>query len=352
MPKFVVAAFLFLVTNVLAQNNNEMAIQKAREAVKLMDEGKLDESIQLLEESQHLDPENYVYPYEIAYAHVLKKDYGEAVAILLRTKEYKTIHSQVFQMLGNCYSYLGRPEEAIKEYEEGIKKFPKAGNLHLEKGNIYLAQKKYEEAIKSYENGIQVDPVFPSNYYRLALLYLNSNDKLSGLIYGEIFMNLERTTARTQEMSVLLYNSYKNSISLGEGEAKIDFCEIVVDAADIKDGKLQLPLCAIFAKNFILATINQKEFTLNSISAMRTKFIQYFFTDDFQEYTNVLFDYHKRLVDEEVFDAYSHYLFQIAVPEEFKAWKEQNEEKYEQFVKWYTQGNNALSIGSDNFFIR
>ena len=57
--------------------------------------------------------------------------------------------------------------------------------------------------------------MFPSNFYRLALLYLSSSDKLSGLIYAEIFMNLKRSTQRTKEMSKLIYETYKGAITQG-----------------------------------------------------------------------------------------------------------------------------------------
>ena len=66
----------FLVISSFAQSDSEIALTKAKEAIKLMDEGKIDKSIELLEESQKLDSKNYIYPYEIAYAYVLKKEEG------------------------------------------------------------------------------------------------------------------------------------------------------------------------------------------------------------------------------------------------------------------------------------
>lgn len=343
---------LLLATPMFAQNNSEMAIKKAKEAIKLMDDGEVEKSIKLLEESQRLDPENYIYPYEIAYAYILQKEYEEAVKILTSIQGYKNLRSEVYQMLGNCYSFLDDPDKAIQVYEEGMKRFPNAGNLHLEKGNIYLHQKQYEDAARNYENGIKADPMFPSNYYRLALLYLESNDKLSGMIYGEIFMNLERTTARTQEMSELLYKAYHKAITLGESESKIDFCDIIIDDRSFLDGELHLPLCAIFGKNFLLGTIGHKEFTLTSLSSMRSAFIQYFYQEDFQQYPNVLFAYQKKLADAGLLEAYNHYLFQVGTPDEFRAWKEENEEKYDQFVSWYTQRENIIEITKDNLFIK
>lgn len=198
---------MFFSLSFLAQTDEEIALAKARKAIEIMNEGEIKESIKLLEESQELDPENYMYLYEITYAHLLMEDHEKAIKILEDLKNYESLNSQVYQMLGIGYSYSENLEKAIKEYEEGMKHFPNAGNLHLEKGNAFLHQENYQKAIENYNRGIEVDPMFSSNYFRLAKYFMNSDDKLSGLIYGEIFMNLERTTERTIEMSELLYNT-------------------------------------------------------------------------------------------------------------------------------------------------
>lgn len=343
--------FLLISNAFYAQTNNEIAWEKAKDAIKLMDEGKIEESIKILKECEKLDPDNYTYPYEIAYAHVIQKDYENAIKILKNTKKYKPASSQVYQMLGNCYSFSGKPEKAIKEYEEGMKRFPKSGNLYLEKGNIFLDQENYDEAILNYEKGIEVDPMFPSNYYRLAKLYLNSNNKLAGLIYGELFMNIERTTKRTQEISELLYTTYESSITLGENESKIDFCDIIIDARDISADDIKLPLCAIFGKSFILSILNEKVITLETLSKIRRKFIENYFEEDYNAYPNVLFSYHKELIENNLFDAYNHYLFQIGNEAEFELWLESNKDMYNKFVNWYTLNENIIKITESNKYL-
>jgi tetratricopeptide (TPR) repeat protein len=45
-----------------------------------MDEGQIDQSIELLTRAEKLDPNRIDYPYEIAYAHYLKKNYEKAIA--------------------------------------------------------------------------------------------------------------------------------------------------------------------------------------------------------------------------------------------------------------------------------
>ncbi len=341
----------FISLNAWSQRN-EVAWDKAKEAIKLMDEGKIDESIVLLKECEKIDKEDYTYPYEIAYAYVLKKEYETAINILDKTKQYKNANSKVYQMSGNCYSYQGKPELAIKEYEAGIKKFPNAGNLHLEKGNIFLSQKKYNDAIQNYERGIQADPSFPSNYYRLALLYLNSNDKLSGLLYGEIFMNLERTTNRTTEISKLLFDTYKQSIQINDDETKIDFCEIIIDAKNLKNNDIILPLCGVFGKNFILSILNQKEINLKTLSEIRIEFIKNYYEEDYKKYPNVLFEYHKTMLDKGLLDSYNNYILQMGASDEFLEWKNSNKEKYDEFVQWYTTPVNYLKIDDKNKFIK
>jgi tetratricopeptide (TPR) repeat protein len=355
MKKIIFAILIqFISMSLCAQTDKEIALSKAKEAIKIMDEGKIDESIELLIESQNLDPENYLYPYEIAYAHVLKKDYKKAIKILNKVKKYESINSQVYQMLGNCYSYIGKPKKAIKEYEQGMKHFPNSGNLHLEKGNVYLGQEKYNEAIRNYEKGIEVDPNFTSNYFRLAKLLLNSNDKLSGLIYGEIFMNLERTTARTQEMSKLLFNTYKSSITLvSKNESKIDFCDIIIDISEINSEEdIKLPLCGIFSKNFILAIVDKETINLSTLSEIRENFITNYFQKDFKNYPNVLFSYQKEMLDKDLFSAYNYYLFQMGAQEEFNNWLESNRNHYDQFVNWYTKKENIIEVTNSNKFIR
>jgi tetratricopeptide (TPR) repeat protein len=325
--------------------------EKVYEAVKLIDEGKYDESILMLRECEKVDPEEYTYSYEIALAYTYKKEYQNAIDILEKIKKYKNTSADVFQLLGNNYDFLNNPSQAIKTYEEGLKKFPKAGRLYLEKGVIFEINKKYTDAIASYENGIKVDPMFPSNYYRVSKLYLLSNDKLSGLIYGEIFMNLERTTKRTIEISKLLYQTYKDAIVLYGDSSKIDFCDVVINAEDFQKKKFELPLCAIFGKNFILGLISAKSIDLNSLSEIRANFIKNFYLEDYKQYPNVLFEYNNKLSATGNFDAYNHYLFQMGAEEEFKEWKSGNDEKYQKFVDWYTNPENHLKINESNVFI-
>ncbi|MCU7615012.1 hypothetical protein N0B16_11240 [Chryseobacterium sp. GMJ5] len=315
--------------------------EKIHDAIELIDSGKYDEGITILKECEKIDPTDSTYPYEIAYAFVQKKEYKSAILQLEKIKNYNNIDDYYFSLLGNTYDYDGNPNKAISTYNEGLKKFPNSGRLHLEKGVVYEFDKP-SEAMKIYEKGIQVDPSYPSNYYRAAKLSLDSENKLAGLIYGEIFMNLERTTKRTGEISQKLYETYKNSIDLNDKNNKnLAFCKLVNINPDMI-GKGKLPFCTIFEMNFVLSLLDQSEFTLNALSDMREKFLKQYFTRDSKDYPNILLDYFKKMADNKIFNAYNHYIFQIGDQQAFSNWKKNNQAEYDKFEIWYTTDENIF----------
>jgi len=78
------------------QGNKDKALEKGQAAIELMDNGKIDESIKLLEEAQQLDPDRFDYPYELAYAHYLKEDYKGAIKILEKNINHKDVTERLF----------------------------------------------------------------------------------------------------------------------------------------------------------------------------------------------------------------------------------------------------------------
>lgn len=345
--------FIFFSTFYFAQNNKEIASKKGGEAIKLMDEGKIEESIILLQESQKLDPKNFDYPYEIAYANYLKKDYKKAIEILEKLENYTNINARLYTLWGNSYDNLENSEKAIEIYNNGIKKFPKEGLLYLEKGVVYELDKDYNNAVLTYQKGISVEPRYPSNYFRIANLYLNSENKVPGLIYGEIFLNLERTTNRTKEMSKNLYETYRNSIVIENGQWKeLNLCKNLTLDLEKYDKTKKLPLCMVYGKWFIYGLLNSnlKEFNLNSISKIRQEFIKNYFEKDNKDYPNILFDYQKEMAENNIFDAYNHYIFQMGAPEEFIEWMKANKTEYDKFVEWYTKNENIINPTEKNYF--
>lgn len=276
------------------------------------------------------DTEDYTYPYEIALTYIRKIDYKNAILLLEKIKGYSNINDYYYALLGNAYDLSGNPEQAIKSYDEGLKKFPASGRLYLEKG-------------------IRAEPMYPSNYYRISQVYLNSKDILYGLMYGEIFLNLERTTSRSKEMSKALFNSYKSAVKFTNQDTTIDLCQavLIIEKNSKPDN---LPFCIVFSRHFAVATASEKEINLETLSSIRRRLLKEYFNNNYSP-SNVLLSYHKKMESNNLFNAYNHYIFQMGDQEAFNKWQTNNKPEYDKFVNWYTEEANLLKINKSNLYL-
>jgi len=333
---------------VFAQTAEDKALAKtkAQQAYKLEDEeGKFDEAIRLLEESQKLDPENITYPYELAYSYSGKKDHQKAAEILEKLTKHKDVYDLVYQALGNAYDYLRQPEKAIETYEKGLKKFPKSGKIYTELGNMQLNKQDFNNAIKYYEKGIEVEPSYAANYYRATKIYLGSTEKIWGMLYGELFMNLERNTKRTREISKLLFDTYTSQIQVKGDTTKISFAKnhtLTLDA--LKDPKnFKMPFSVVYEMNLSLAVAGQKEINLNSLSDIRANFLKSFIKGgNDKKYPNILFDYQQKLAEQGFLEPYNHWILMMGDEVAFNKWQLGNSSNWNNFMKWFS--GNALSV--------
>ena len=340
-----------LVTN--GQTPKETALEKGKQAIKLEDEeGKYDEAIKLFKEAQQLDPEDITYPYEISYSYTSKKEYKKAIEILEKLLTHKDVYGRVYQALGNNYDYLGMPDKAIETYKEGLRKFPHSGELYLEMGNMLRQKNEYDKSLPFYEKGIEEDPGFASNYYRASKLFCSSNEVVWGMIYGEIFMNLERNSKRTSEISKLLFDTYKAKIKIYKDSISVDFCKIIIDVKDIPDkGNIKFPFCMIFGNALMMAIIDLKNIDINSLDQLRTRFIHEYFKNDNQtKYPNILYDYQQRIEKAGHSEAYNHWILMKGDEDGFDKWKEKNKTQWSDFITWFN--DNQLKLSQTNKFYR
>jgi tetratricopeptide (TPR) repeat protein len=338
------------------QSNKELAQAKAKEAIRLEDEsGKYDEAIALFTEAQKLDPENIDYPYEMAYSYAAKKEYKKASDILETLLNRKDVYGRVYQSLGNAYDYQGLPDKAIDTYRKGLKLFPNSGELYLELGNMELVKKDYDKAMGYYEDGIKNDPKFSSNYYWATKIFCSTEEEVWGMIYGEIFINLERNSKRTAEISKLLFDTYKSEIKfVGDTSMQVSFSKnntISLDA--LKDPKnFKLPFgMGCYEILMSISVVGEKQIDLNSLDRIRTRFLDNYFKNKYySKYPNVLFDYQKQVEDAGHLEAYNHWLLLKGDTDGFTQWQTANQPKWDAFVKWY--GENMIQLDANHKFYR
>lgn len=343
---------LFTSQVVLGQTNEEKAKEKAKEAIQLMDNGQVEASIPLLQQAQELDGNNPVYPYEIALAHYMLKDYKTSIQILEKLLKHKDVFDRVYQMLGNNYDMRGDAKKAIATYEKGLNKFPSSGILHLELGVMHLKEDKNNEALTYFEKGINLAPQFSSNYYWAAKLFFGSSEKLWGMLYGEIFMNLERGSKRTEEISKLLFETYKSQIQFtSDTSFSVSFSKnATLSLSDLKNFKLPYSI-GIYEPTLTVSLISEKRIDLSSLHRIRQNFIQLYFQKDFNKsHPNLLFDYQQQLLNLGYLEAYNYWILSQGNTEEFNSWASINKEKWDSFIAWFSE--NGLQVDLNNKFHR
>ena len=246
-------------------------------------------------------------------------------------------------MLGNAYDMAGDRKRAVKTYEKGLRENPDAGRLYLELGNIAYAERQYDRALACYRRGATVDPAHPSNYRSLALLYAISTEPVWTLVWGELFMNLERGSGRTSAMSETLARTYRDNIRIeGDTAVRMTFSR---NGRVAREGlRLRIPFgTAVFevaARAALTADGIPDSLTLDVLSDMRERFVDRYF----EKYDRMLFDddaarplmdYQRQVKEAGMMRPYNYWVLSQGFPDEFRQWRDEHAVQWQDFIAWF-----------------
>jgi len=288
--------FIALSVSVLVSAQPE-DVKKLHETAKaFMRSGDFDNAIIVLTRALQQDKKNIDMQKDLVMSFYLKRDYAKAMegAKVLIDRDDADVIS--YQIAGNVYKALEEVKECDKMYKKALKKFPKSGPLYSEYGELLWATKDFA-AIKQWEEGIKSDPGYGGNYYNAALYYFYTKDKVWSLIYGEIFVNMESFSERGAAMKQMLLQGYKEKlfsdpdIMKGEEKNKSEFAKAFLQGI----GKQ--------------SSLTSKGITTETLTMIRTRFILDWYENNAVKYPFRLFEYHRQLLQEGMFNAYNQWLF-------------------------------------------
>ncbi|HUR64784.1 MAG TPA: hypothetical protein VMZ03_00410 [Chitinophagaceae bacterium] len=295
MKKFLLLiSICFCSLLILAQPDDPKKLHET--AKSFMRSGDFDNAIIVLIRALQQDKRNLEMQKDLVQSYYFKRDYTKALEGVETLIERDDADVMTFQIAGNVYKALEEVKDCEKMYKRALKKFPKSGPLLSEYGELLWAIKDFS-SINYWEEGIKVDPAYSGNYYNAANYYFYTKDKVWSLIYGEIFVNMESLGERGAAMKQQLLQGYKEKL----------FAE-----ADIM--KDQEKNKSEFAKK-VLETINKQSslvsrgISIETLTMIRTRFILDWFTNYATRYPHRLFDYHRQLLTEGMFEAYNQWLF-------------------------------------------
>lgn len=260
-----------------------------------MRQGDYANAILVLSRSLQQDPQNMAIAKDLAMSYYFQKDNTKALEIIKPLLDRDDADDQVFQIAGNIYKQLDMPKEAEKGYKKGLKKFPGSGPLYNEYGELLWFQKEYEDAIRQWEKGIETDPSYSKNYYNASKYYFFSIDRIWSILYGEIFINMEPLSTKTPEIKQVLLDSYK---------------KLYTDVNTEQNNKYQNIFVKAFLQNMNRqSTIAEWGLNAETLTMIRTRFILEWFNDPEKKLPFKLFEYHRQLLKEGMFEAYNQWIF-------------------------------------------
>ena len=343
----------FMIAGVSAQENNMNALVDS--AMVQMDKGNFAESKALLEYVIGKVPNHYAANYELAYLYTQAKQYDESIAILQKIGNSKDVTDRYFQLLGTIYDFKGMANAAIEKYKEGLKRFPNSGRLHVELGMMYHKSNDLMAALETYEEGILVDPMFPSNYFYAGLVLLGSSEPVWGLMYGEIFMNLEPYSDRSRTMSRYMFETLKSNITLNDTAFVADLTKEKSIQFNQTTMKLEMPFPLLYQTCFNAGGRKAFEEGLDTLELFTLGKIHEYQIEHGKSFYNIncndpLFIHLLKVQNAGFMEDYCMLLFKGGAPSDYVGWMTMNKDHYLAFMKWREE--NKLQLSSQNCLSR
>ncbi len=193
------ALFAALILPAIAQQTDVKKL--VQEGIALHDKGDYEAAIKKYDEALKLNPEDFDAAYEKSMTCLYAKRYNDCIALsktLIEKFPGNPTLKQAYSNWGSALDDEGKPEEALKVYDNGLAAFPDHYLLHFNKGLTYARLKKYNEAAACYKSALQLNPLHASSNYQLGSLYQKSN-RIASLLAYLTFVVCEPQSERSKQ---------------------------------------------------------------------------------------------------------------------------------------------------------
>jgi len=200
MKTYLLTILFLLPTGVISAQEEPFKVL-IQQGIELHDAGQYEAAIEKYNEALKIRPDSKLAYYEIAYSYASLHKYEESISYghkaFASAEDRPDLDLMIYTILGSSYDDVGKPEEAIKLYDEGLSK----GDNYLlfyNKGLTYHRMNKLAEALDCYKNALLLNISHPTSNLNVARIYLQTDDIVSPFFYYTNFLLLEPNTNRSQ----------------------------------------------------------------------------------------------------------------------------------------------------------
>ena len=299
-------------------------------------------AIEAFSRARKLDTRNPQYDIQLGQAYFLNKNYSECKAIVKPLMGRKRAVAEAWQLFGNCLDEQGKSYEAMQMYRKGLRRFPNAGCLYLEMGILEFGRYNDNAALLHWENGIRMNPTFSTNYYFAAKAHLKRGDYFWAVSYAEMYLNLDRMSDQTREMSEILMEGFEKARYFDFQNAfKWKFFQISDPKAKAAGTFLPAPDYARQMDEAFASQLPDSAYSLSIAFLVRLRrFAAFFIPESYPEHPALgMFEWHQIIADLGHFEAYTYWLLYDARPDAFMNWYNKHKDQYEAFESWFLRNN-------------
>lgn len=312
-----------------------------KQGVALHDQKDYVGAIKLYDEVIQKDPTNFQAHYEKSFSLYASGKYEECIDVCkMMVKHFSKEEDarKIYVNYGSSLDALGKPDEAIKIYSEGIKKFPTSYLLFFNRGITEYLQKDTDKAAADFQKSVSLNPVHASSHQYLAYCVYDKN-KIASAMALSAFLVMEPQGQRAEKNLKLLLQL------LGSNVEKKDDKNITITLSADALGKkksgpddfhmteLMLSLSSavdmgIEKKDVGPAQKLQDKFeVIATISAEGKKSKQGFFTKFYVPFF-------KQMRADSLLETVSYVVYSSSDNEQIKNWTKENKARVDAFYTW------------------
>lgn len=333
-----------------ATDKTAQAEAYARAAVRLMDNNMADSAGVLLAKAIELLPDNIVYRYEHALTHVMAQRYDTALALLTPIYDDTLLADRGYQLMGNIYDMKNDSSKSLPYYRAGVARYPWSGRLHYELGAAAYLDDEVDSAIVWWRRGTKAQPNYPTNYYWLAKVFSVREDRLWAAFYGEVYVNLDRGSERTKEISKLVYATWNGCLAFGDTIDPINFCsdELLERSRPANPDVMNFPM----AFEYSIATNGQHlipdkgikaKCSIAELADLRQRFLRSWKKAGYDTlYHNDVIAWNLKMAEAGWLTEYLYWLYSYGNIQEMRDYFRQHEQRYDTFLAWF--GDRSIPV--------
>lgn len=170
-----------------------------QEGIAYHDSGLYEKAIALYQQALEIDPKSSLANYELAYTYLSQNNFEKAVEhskIAIAQKDDNSMAGYI--VCGNALDMMGKPDEAIKIYEKGIKKYDNY-LLYYNHALTCFNQGQISKAYVSAISAIQNNSSHASSHFILSKILEREGSRVKAMLPLYYFLLLEPNSKRSVE---------------------------------------------------------------------------------------------------------------------------------------------------------